>query len=254
VHGGAHHDHHHHDPGLEGAPGSSGSGGSARGPLAQLGSYGELVWPALAGAALLAGYLTARAGLEPAAYGLYAVAYLAGGWEATREGVRQLLRGRFDIDFLMVVAAIGAALVGEFVEGALLLFLFSLGHGLEHLALSRARSAVTALAQIAPKRARLRRPDGSEHEVPVEQVAVGDTIVVRPGERIAADGDVCEGRSAVDQSAITGESMPVDKEPGDGVFAGTVNGDGAHRRARSRSRRRLRCSRDSPAPRAAACS
>jgi len=224
VHGGAHHHHHHHDPDEQG---SGGSGAAAKGPFASLGAYQELIWPAIAGAALLTGYFVAKGGFQYAGYALYAVAYAVGGWEATRDGVRQLVRGRLDIDFLMVVAAIGAALVGEFVEGALLLFLFSLGHGLEHLALSRARSAVTALAHIAPKRARLRRADGSEEEVPVEQVAIGDTVVVRPGERIAADGEVNEGRSAVDQSAITGESMPVDKAPGDGVFAGTVNGDGA---------------------------
>ena len=224
MHGGAHHHHHHHDhdAGVE-----HGSGGAARAPFAALGAYGELVWPAVAGAALLSGYLLAKAGHQHPAHVLYAVAYLLGGWEATRDGVRQLLRGRFDIDFLMVVAAIGAALVGEFVEGALLLFLFALGHGLEHLAMSRARSAVEALARIAPKQARVRTPDGGEREVPVEQLAVGDVIVVRPGERISADGEVREGRSAVDQSPITGESMPVDKQPGDGVFAGTVNGDGA---------------------------
>lgn len=223
MHGGAHH-HHHHDPAEQGV---GGSGTAAKGPFAGLGAYQELIWPAIAGVALLTGYFVAKGGFQYAGFALYAVAYAVGGWEATRDGVKQLVRGRLDIDFLMVVAAIGAALVGEFVEGALLLFLFSLGHGLEHLALSRARSAVTALAQIAPKRARVRRADGSEEEVPVEQVAIGDTVVVRPGERIAADGEVREGRSAVDQSAITGESMPVDKERGDGVFAGTVNGDGA---------------------------
>ena len=161
------------------------------------------------------------------AWALYAIAYAAGGWEATRDGLKQLRHARLDIDFLMVIAAIGAALVGEFVEGGLLLFLFSLGHGLEHLALDRARSAVTALAKIAPKFARVRAADGSEREVPVEEVALGDVVVVRPGERIAADGTVIEGRSGVDQSPMTGESMPVDKEPGEPVFAGSINGDGA---------------------------
>ncbi|MEY3026186.1 MAG: hypothetical protein RLZZ238_1083 [Planctomycetota bacterium] len=228
MHGSAHHHDHHHGPLLDpGAGDGAGGGGTPRVPFARLGPFAELVWPAIAGVGLLGGYLLAHAGLLPAAYALYALAYLAGGWEATRDGVRQLLRLRLDIDFLMVVAAIGAALVGEFAEGALLLFLFSLGHGLEHLAMSRARSAVTALAQIAPKQARLRHADGSESQVPVEQLAVGDFILVRPGERIAADGEVSEGRSAVDQSPITGESMPVDKEPGAGVFAGTLNGDGA---------------------------
>jgi len=230
LHGGAHH-HHPHEHRDPDARGEQGGGAGVAMPWARLGAYAELVWPAIAGAGLLAGYLLERqageAGPSGVVFALYGVAYVAGGWEATRDGVRQMLRGRLDIDFLMVVAAIGAALVGEFAEGALLLFLFALGHGLEHLALSRARSAVTALAQIAPKRARLRAADGSEREVPVEQVAVGDTIAVRPGERIAADGEVREGRSGVDQSPITGESMPVDKEPGDGVFAGTLNGDGA---------------------------
>jgi len=193
----------------------------------RLGAYAELLWPALAGAALLAGFLASRAELEPLALGCYAAAYLVGGWEATRDGIRQLLKGRLDIDFLMVVAAIGAALVGEFAEGALLLFLFSLGHGLESLALDRARSAVSALAGLAPKRARVRGADGVEREVAAEDVAVGDLVVVRPGERIPADGEIAEGRSAVDESPITGESMPVDKEPGAGVFAGSLNGDGA---------------------------
>ncbi len=187
----------------------------------------ELAWPAIAGSALLAGYLATRGGNDAAGLALFAVAYLAGGWAAARDGVLQIVRGRLDIDFLMVIAALGAALVGEYLDGAMLLFLFSLGHGLEHLAMNRARSAVTALARIAPKQARVLAADGSEREVPVEEVIVGDTIVVRPGERIAADGTIVSGRSAVDQSPITGESMPVDKEPSDGVFAGTLNGDGA---------------------------
>jgi len=131
------------------------------------GPYGELVWPALAGAALAGGFLLARRESDfahTAAYVSYGIAYAAGGWEATRDGLRQLAKARLDIDFLMVIAAIGAAAVGEFFEGALLLFLFSLGHGLEHLALSRARSAVTALARLAPKTARLRAPDGRERD------------------------------------------------------------------------------------------
>ncbi len=214
-------------------------GGASPSPRTH-GPYAELVWPAIAGVALAAGYFLARgagegAGSESnasdplryASYACYAVAYVVGGWEATRDGLKQLAKGRLDIDFLMVVAAIGAALVAEFFEGALLLFLFSLGHGLEHLALSRARSAVTALARLAPKTARVRAADGTEREVPVESVSPGDLVVVRPGERIAADGRVEEGRSGVDQSPLTGESMPVEKEPGSEVFAGSLNGDGA---------------------------
>ncbi|MFM7134030.1 MAG: HAD-IC family P-type ATPase, partial [Planctomycetota bacterium] len=190
----------------------------------RLGPYSELLWPAIAAVGLVGGWIL-DAG--PAALAFYALAYLAGGWEACVAGVRQLRKFRLDIDFLMVLAAVGAALVGEFGEGALLLFLFSLGHGLEHLALDRARSAVKALAGLAPKSARVRDPDGSEREVPADQVVPGTLVVVRPGERIAADGEVVEGRSGVDQSPITGESMPVDKEPGAAVFAGSLNGDGA---------------------------
>ena len=215
------------------APDAAGGGVRACGSSAWThGPYSELVWPAISGGALLTGFLLSwgdgegRAAMV-AAYACYAVSYAAGGWEATRDGLRQLVRGRLDIDFLMVVAAIGAALVAEFAEGALLLFLFSLGHGLEHLAMSRARSAVTALARLAPTRARIRGADGRERDADAGEIVPGDLVVVRPGERIAADGEVVEGRSGVDQSPITGESMPVDKEPGAGVFAGTLNGDGA---------------------------
>ena len=196
-------------------------------PLAALGGYAELVWPAVTGVALALGYYASTHDLSSAVFPCYAIAYLAGGWEATREGIKLLARGRLDIDFLMVVAAVGAVLVGEFFDGALLLFLFSLGHGLEHLALERARSAVTALAKYAPKKARLRERDGSERDVAVDELVIGNTILVRPGERIAADGTVTEGRSSVDQSPLTGESMPVDKVVNDDVFAGSLNGDGA---------------------------
>ena len=196
-------------------------------PLAALSGYAELVWPAVTGVALALGYYASTHDLNSAVFPCYAIAYLAGGWEATREGIKLLARGRLDIDFLMVVAAVGAALVGEFFDGALLLFLFSLGHGLEHLALERARSAVTALAKYAPKKARLRERDGSERDVAVDELVIGNTILVRPGERIAADGTVIEGRSSVDQSPLTGESMPVDKVVNDDVFAGSLNGDGA---------------------------
>ena len=125
----------------------------------------------------------------------------------------------------MIVAALGAAALGQWTEGALLLVLFSLGHALEHVATDRARHAIEALADLAPKTALVLRDD-AELEVPVEQLLRGDRVLVRPGQRVPADGVVLEGSSAVDQAAITGESMPVDKVIGSQVFAGTVNGDG----------------------------
>jgi Cd2+/Zn2+-exporting ATPase len=147
------------------------------------------------------------------------------GVEPVQTGVRQLLRLKLDIDFLMAVAAVGAAIVGNVAEGGLLLVLFAIGHALEHYSMGQARGAIAALGALAPRTAR-RRENGGEREVPVEALAVGDIVVVRPGERIPADGAVDEGASDVDQSTITGESAPVTKERGDQVFAGTVNGDG----------------------------
>lgn len=162
---------------------------------------------------------------QPVAIGLYLLAYLAGGYDATRHGLGAALNLRFDIDFLMVAAAIGAAILGEWAEGALLLFLFSLGHSLEHYAMDRARNAIQALGKITPKTARVKR-DGQEAETPVGELLRGDIVIVRPGERVPIDGEILAGQSAIDQSPITGESVPVEKSPEDKVFAGSVNGEG----------------------------
>jgi Cd2+/Zn2+-exporting ATPase len=126
----------------------------------------------------------------------------------------------------MLAAAAGAALLGEWSEGAFLLFLFSLGHAGEHYALDRARNAINALGELMPKTARVKQGDEIV-ERPVEQVAVDDVVVVRPGDRIPVDGEIVRGASAIDQSAITGESMPVNKGAGDEVFAGTINQENA---------------------------
>lgn len=193
-----------------------------------LGKFEELLLPVLSGLFLALGYFGSKyGGLSPAvATWVYILAYLSGGYEVAWHGIKAALRGRFDIEFLMVVAAAGAALVGEWAEGALLLFLFSFGHALEHYATSQARRAVEALGNFTPKTARVRR-DGREMELPVEQLQVGDAVIVKPGERVPVDGKVLEGQSAVDQSPLTGESMPVEKVAGAGVFAGSLNGDGA---------------------------
>ncbi len=163
---------------------------------------------------------------EDVATGLYAVAYVAGGSFALRKGVEALLHGVIDIDLLMVLAALGAAFVGSFLEGAVLLFLFSFSNVLQAYAIDRTRNAIRALMKLRPKQASVRRGDTTV-VLPIERVMVGDCIVVKPGDRVALDGMVSAGESTVDQSSITGESMPVSKCLGDTVFAGTINKNGS---------------------------
>lgn len=185
----------------------------------------ELILSLGAGVLLLAGWLLEFIAVPATlSLGLFVGAYAAGGFFALRDAWQSLRQGRFDIDTLMIVAAVGAAALGAWAEGALLLFLFSLGHALEHTAMDRASRAIEALAELAPKTALLRR-DGGEVEVPVEDLQRDDRIIVKPGQRIPADGEVLAGVAAVNQAPITGESMPVDKQVGDPVFAGTVNGE-----------------------------
>ncbi len=157
---------------------------------------------------------------------LFLGAYVAGGWEISQHAIHALRERRFDTDFLMIVAALGAAVLGDFTDGALLIFLFSLGHTLEERALDKAQSAIRALADLAPKTALVRR-DGREVEISVSEIKLKDLVVIRAGTRIPVDGMILTGYSGVDQSPVTGESIPVDKSPGDKVFAGTINGQGA---------------------------
>lgn len=210
-----------------------GEGEESRTPPGPLGLYArnkELAWSLIAGALLFAAWALEKwAGLpRGAAIAIYAGSYAFGGYALVSHSVKKLRRGKFtfDIDLLMLLAAVGAAVLGAWAEGGFLLFLFSLAHAMEHYALGRARNAIKALSDLAPPMARVLR-GGAEQEMRVEEVRVGDVVVVRPAERIPVDGKVRSGRSAVNQAPITGESVPVDKEPGAEVFAGTVNGEGA---------------------------
>ena len=171
---------------------------------------------------------------------LYIAAYFFGGFFTAKEAVEEIIKKNFEIDFLMLVAAIGAAILGEWAEGALLLFLFSMGHALEHYAMNKARKSIAALAELAPKTALLKK-NGKTEEVGIETLRLGDVIMVRPNSKISADGVVVKGQSSINQAPITGESVPVDKEPVDDpeqtynaeseikaenrVFAGTINGN-----------------------------
>jgi len=209
-----------------------------------LGEKTELIFALLSGALLLVGWLISKGDFAAAwvPTALYVGAYFFGGYFTVKEAVENLRARRFEIDTLMLVAAAGAAALGEWAEGALLLFLFSFGHSLEHYAMGRARRAIEALAKLAPETAQLRR-DGGTKEVALVELEVGDVVVVKPNERLPADGVVVVGTTSVNQAPVTGESVPVDKRPLDDaksalasfdkvaaehrVFAGTINGTGA---------------------------
>ncbi|HRA65402.1 MAG TPA: heavy metal translocating P-type ATPase [Caldilinea sp.] len=154
------------------------------------------------------------------------IAFIAGGYSGVIGAWEQARQGRFDIDFLMLAAALGAALINAWVEGALLLFLFTLSGALETYAMGRTRKAIESLGKLRPETALVRRSD-HEEIVPVAQLVIGDVVIVKPGDRLPVDGMVVNGVSSIDQSAITGESLPVSKRQHDQVFAGTINGGGA---------------------------
>ncbi|VTY34754.1 putative cadmium-transporting ATPase [Xylophilus ampelinus] len=210
-----------------------------------LGPNTELIFALSCGAVLVAGFAVEK--LLPGVPTwvptvCYVIAYVFGGFFTLREAIDNLKLRKFEIDTLMLVAAAGAAALGEFAEGALLLFLFSLGHALEHYAMGRAKRAIEALAKLAPESATVRR-EGQMVEIPVEELELGDVAIVRPNERLPADGFVVKGNSSINQAPVTGESIPVDKLPvtdvaaarsrpdaveaSSRVFAGTINGAGA---------------------------
>ena len=155
----------------------------------------------------------------------FLVAFVAGGTNISGHAVEDLRGGRVTIDLLMILAAIGAAAIGDWAEGAILLFLFSLSHSLEHFVMGRTRRAIRALMQLTPEEAVALR-NGREVTIEVEKLVIGDIVIVQPSDRIPADGLVTNGRTSVDQSPMTGESIPVDKQVGDPVFAGTLNQQG----------------------------
>jgi len=158
---------------------------------------------------------------------LFAIAILSGVWLILPKAVQAVRRLRPDMNLLMTVAVVGAVGIGEWFEGATVAFLFSLSLLLESWSVNRARRAVAALMDLSPPTARVRRSDGSTEEVRPDAVAVNSLVLVKPGERIPLDGRVAEGTSDVNQAPITGESVPVAKAPGNEVFAGSINGDGA---------------------------
>lgn len=161
------------------------------------------------------------AGRTAVTLSLYAGAYLFCGWYGVRSAIVSLRERTLDVDVLMVLAALGAAAVGSPFEGALLLFLFSFSNVQRH-ALERTQRAIESLLTLRPEKA-LRKRNGSTEFVQIEDLTINDVVIVRPGELIPVDGVVAEGTSSIDESSLTGESLPVDKELGANVFAGTLN-------------------------------
>ncbi|MFD4858008.1 heavy metal translocating P-type ATPase [Streptomyces atratus] len=190
----------------------------------------EARWAAAALALFLSALTLQLLGAPWWAWGpLYALTYITGGWEPGWEGLKALKEKTLDVDLLMVVAALGAAAIGQVLDGALLIVIFVTSGALEAFATARTADSVRGLLDLAPATATRCGDNGAEETVPAQQLSVGDVILVRPGERVGADGRVLHGASEVDQATITGEPLPAAKEPGDQVFAGTLNGTGALR-------------------------
>jgi Cd2+/Zn2+-exporting ATPase len=158
----------------------------------------------------------------------YALTYLTGGWYGALNGLQSLRAHKLDVDLLMILAALGAAVVGAPFEGGMLLFLFSLSNVLQNHALSRSRSAIHSLMKMRPTEVRCEF-NGETRLLGVDSVPVGSVVRLRPGERIALDGEVLEGESSINESSLSGESMPIQKESGSAVFAGTMNQHGSLR-------------------------
>jgi Cd2+/Zn2+-exporting ATPase len=156
----------------------------------------------------------------------YLCAIFSGGYFVAKSGYHSLRAKTFDMNFLMSVAVVGALGIGEFAEGAMVVFLFSLGNALQSYTMDKARNAIKSLMDLSPKDAHLKR-GGRLLTVPVSELAIGDAIIIKPGEKVSVDGTITQGTSPIDESPITGESLPLEKLPGDRVFAGSLNGPGA---------------------------
>jgi len=188
---------------------------------------GEAIASVASGLIILIAWLMEKGNYAQWSPALFALSFVIGGFAKAKEGILTLIKEReLDVNLLMLFAAIGAASIGYWTEGAVLIFIFSLSGALESYTMARSQHDLSALMKLKPETALLYQ-NGNERLVHVKDLRVGDRIIVKPGERIPADGYIVEGLSSVDQSSITGESIPVDKQVNDEVFAGTLNGQGS---------------------------
>ena len=181
----------------------------------------------IAGVFLALGVVNAFWGSQPdiSRY-FFAISILSGGYFVARSGLYSLRTFSLDMNFLVTVAVVGAMVIGEWLDGAMVVFLFAVGNALESYSMRRTRRVIKGLVELAPRRAHL-RTDHGDQTVPVEELKVGDVVIVKPGEKVSVDGVVIAGTSSVSEASVTGESMPVDKADGDRVFAGTINNNGS---------------------------
>ncbi|OMH25330.1 hypothetical protein BKD30_06265 [Tersicoccus phoenicis] len=190
----------------------------------------EVRWAVIATVLFAIGGAFQLAGAPPVVWwAFYLACYVTGGWEPALAGLQALRAKSLDVDLLMIVAALLAAAIGQVFEGALLIVVFATSGALEAFVTRRTADSVRALLDLAPEQATRLNPGDIEEKVDTADLAIRDVVLVRPGELVGADGEVIEGASEVDQASITGEPMPVLKESGDEVFAGTLNGTGALR-------------------------
>jgi cation-transporting P-type ATPase J len=190
----------------------------------------EVRWATVATVLFVLGLVAQFGGAQPWLWwALYLACYVTGGWEPGLAGLQALRDKSLDVDLLMIVAAIGAAAIGQVLDGGLLIVIFATSGALEAFLTQRTADSVRSLLDLAPESATVITESGDETVVDAAALSVGDVIVVRPGERIGGDGQVISGASDVDQASITGEPLPVAKNPGDEVFAGTLNGTGVLR-------------------------
>lgn len=187
----------------------------------------ELINAIIAGILIGVGWFLENGGKESAAISLFIVAFILGGYAKAKEGIEDtILEKKLNVELLMVFAAVGSAIIGYWTEGAILIFIFALSGALETFTMNKSQREISALMSLQPEEALLLK-EGIERKVHVSALLINDVILVKPGERIPTDGVILTGMTNIDQSAITGESMPVEREKDDEVFAGTVNGNGS---------------------------
>ncbi|UGB33318.1 MULTISPECIES: heavy metal translocating P-type ATPase [Bacillaceae] len=187
----------------------------------------ELINAIISGILIGFGWFYNNQGNETIAIPLFILAFIIGGFAKAKEGIEETIAEKnLNVELLMIFAAVGSAIIGYWTEGAILIFIFALSGALETYTMNKSQREISALMSLQPEEAVL-LVDGKESRIHVSSLAIGDTILVKPGERIATDGYILSGKTNIDQSAITGESMPIEKGINDEVFAGTVNGNGS---------------------------